>query len=153
MKMSKCSRDQAANEGHNVCTDTLGAALEKLVPKERIFAADLTRKGTPDLCYLIFGHTHIPEKLWPVRNKNQLLGQVVNSGAFFQRIINKADFLDLIAQKQTTAAQGLEQIKVEELQPAYTYVRVRFKDGGFQEPEVWQWLMPETAATGSQLEY
>ena len=138
--------DLAALQGNRLCAaPELGAVKEKLlVPKERVFAThlDQKRKEYPRLRYFIYGHTHCFEKAWPPYGKVQIL----NSGAF-QCLMSKEEFLNLVKRKQITRAEGLRQIKLEELTPRYTFIRVISENGGLK-PEVLQWEMAESEAAG-----
>jgi UDP-2,3-diacylglucosamine pyrophosphatase LpxH len=152
--------DKAVDQGNAVCIKTLGGMLEKLVPKERIFSAHLIRKKKefPELRYLIFGHTHIPDGPLSVKDKDREIGQVLNSGAF-QRIIDKKGFFDIIAEKEVSTGKkvsisdGLEQIKVEEIRPDYTFIRVSYQAGGFEKPKLCRWVMKETDTSGQEITY
>jgi hypothetical protein len=85
----------------------------------------------------IYGHTHQFETPWKVAVNDLVDITVSNTGAF-QRLINEAGFLRRIG--GTPPADGLRQLRLEQLPPCYTAVIVQ--QGG-AEPEVYAWHMPE----------
>ncbi len=124
---------------------TASSLLEvMLVPRRYVIGPHVEAHLHTDgrLTTFIYGHTHAFERGWPLKvaGGNQIT--VHNTGAF-QRTVDEAGFLDLVASKKLTASDALRKIKLEDLPPCYDAVLVTYSLSGVPVSKTWRWHQEE----------
>ena len=124
-----------------------GALLEGLVPKARVMSAHITDRLSkyPDTEIFVYGHTHQVEREWSVTAKNRKI-RVLNTGAF-QRLVSDPDYVELVMSLNMTPEQGLRTVRLEQLAPCYTGVRIKTLDDALVA-STFVWRMSEKGGQG-----
>ncbi|MDI2077405.1 metallophosphoesterase [Bradyrhizobium sp. Mp27] len=132
---------------------TAGALLEStLVERPHVIGTHVEGHLRTDarLNIFVYGHTHGYEKGWPLKLRSGSEVTVHNTGAF-QRTIDEAGFLALVAQKNLAPSEALRKIKLEDLPPCYSAVLVTYASSGVPASKTWRWHQQE-GGTGTLVE-
>jgi UDP-2,3-diacylglucosamine pyrophosphatase LpxH len=124
-----------------------GAFLEsKLVRRSDVVRAHVEGHLRNDarMSIFVYGHTHDLEVGWPLQLADGPTVTVHNTGAF-QRTVDEAGFLALVAKKKLAPGEALRTIKLGDLPPCYSAVLVTYSSGA-PEAKTWRWHQPEGGA-------
>src|SRR5262249_40639567 len=86
---------------------------------------------------------------WDLAVRSTASVAILNTGAF-QRLVEEDGFLTRVRAKNLSEAEGLRQLKPEDLAPCYGVVMVPYRNGR-PDPVARMWWMPDTGSAGKLL--